>query len=42
MDVAGITLGYIAVIGGLSFSTFCLLIHFRHERRKREMEHSSG
>ncbi len=33
------TLGYIAVIGGLSFSTFCLLIHFHHERRKREMEH---
>lgn len=39
MDVAGITLGYIAVIGGLLFGAIPITFHFRHERRKRELEH---
>jgi hypothetical protein len=39
VDVAGITLGYIAVIGGLLFGAMAVAYHFRHERRKRELEH---
>ena len=37
--VAGITLGFIAVVGGLLFGAIPIAFHFRHERRKRELEH---
>jgi hypothetical protein len=39
METAGLILGYIAVIGGLSFAVLPITLHHRHERRKREMEH---
>jgi hypothetical protein len=39
MNVAGIVLGYIAVIGGLSIGAIAIILGIRHDRRKREMEH---
>jgi hypothetical protein len=39
MDIAGIVLGYIAVIGGLSIAPLAIVLGIRHERRKRELEH---
>jgi hypothetical protein len=35
----GLVIGFIAVIGGLSLGTTAVISHFRHERRKRELEH---
>jgi hypothetical protein len=39
MEIAGIVLGYIAVIGGLSIAPLAIILTQRNERRKREMEH---
>jgi hypothetical protein len=39
MDIAGLVLGYIAVIGGLAISAVALVLGIRHDRRKRELEH---
>jgi hypothetical protein len=39
MEIAGMTLGFIAVVGGLAIAPLSIGLHFRHERRKREMEH---
>ncbi len=39
MDIAGIVLGYIAVIGGLSIAPLAIIMGIRHDRRKRELEH---
>jgi hypothetical protein len=39
MDTAGVVLAFIAVVGGLSLSVLPIGLHYRNERRKREMEH---
>jgi hypothetical protein len=39
MDTAGIVLGYIAVIGGLSIAPLAIVMGIRHDRQKRELEH---
>ncbi len=39
MDIAGLVLGYIAVIGGLSIAPLAIILGLRNERRKRELEH---
>jgi FtsH-binding integral membrane protein len=39
VDVAGITLGFIAVIGGLGISGLAIVLGIRHDWRKRELEH---
>jgi hypothetical protein len=39
MDIAGITLGFIAVIGGLAIAPFSIFLGIRQAQRKREMEH---
>ena len=39
MESAGLVLGFIAVIGGLSIGTLAIILGIRHDRRKREMEH---
>jgi hypothetical protein len=39
MELAGLILGSIAVIGGLAVVPLPFILHHRHERRKREMEH---
>jgi hypothetical protein len=39
MDIAGIVLGYIAVVGGLSIAPLAIIMGIRHDRRKRELEH---
>lgn len=36
MAVAGLTLGFIAVIGGLTIGTIATVLQFRHERHKLE------
>ncbi len=40
MNIAGIVLGYIAVIGGLSIAPLAIIMGIRHDRRKRELEHA--
>ena len=37
--IAGLVLGFIAVIGGLSIAALAIILGIRHDRRKREMEH---
>jgi len=39
MDIPGIVLGYIAVVGGLSIAPIAIFVGCRHEQRKRELEH---
>ena len=39
MASAGLVLGFIAVIGGLSISGLAIVLGIRHDRQKREMEH---
>jgi hypothetical protein len=39
MDIAGIVLGYIAVIGGLAIAPLAIIMGIRHDRQKRELEH---
>jgi hypothetical protein len=39
MESAGLVLGFIAVIGGLSIGALAIILGIRHDRRKREMEH---
>jgi hypothetical protein len=39
MQAAGIVLGFIAVIGGLSLGAIAIILGIRHDRRKRELEH---
>ena len=39
MDIAGMVLGYIAVIGGLAIAPLAIVLYYRDERRKRELEH---
>jgi hypothetical protein len=39
MDIAGVVLGYIAVIGGLSIAPLAIWITQKNERRRRELEH---
>jgi hypothetical protein len=39
MEIAGMVLGYIAVIGGLAIAPLSIVLHFRNEQRKREVEH---
>ena len=39
MDIAGITLGFIAVIGGLAIAPLAIILGIRQAQRKREMEH---
>ena len=39
MDIAGLVLGYIAVLGGLSIAPLAIVLGHRNERRKRELEH---
>jgi hypothetical protein len=39
MESAGLVLGFIAVIGGLSIGALAIILGIRHDRQKREMEH---
>ncbi len=39
MDIAGIVLGYIAVIGGLSIAPLAIIVGCRLKQRIRELEH---
>ncbi len=39
MDIAGMALGFTAIIGGVVMIPISIGLHFQHERRKREMEH---
>lgn len=39
MATAGIVLGFISVIGGLSLGALAIILGIRHDRRKRELEH---
>jgi hypothetical protein len=39
MEIAGMVLGYIAVIGGLAIAPLSIVLHLRNEQRKREFEH---
>jgi hypothetical protein len=39
MNIAGMVLGYIAVLGGLSTAPLAIVLSQKNERRKREMEH---
>jgi hypothetical protein len=39
METAGMVLGFIAVIGGLSIAPVAIALSQRNERRKRELEH---
>jgi hypothetical protein len=39
MDIAGIILGYVAVIGGLSIAPIAIIVGNRQQQRKRELEH---
>jgi hypothetical protein len=39
MASAGLVLGFIAVIGGLSIAPLAIILGIRHDRQKREMEH---
>jgi hypothetical protein len=39
MEIAGIVLGFIAVIGGLAIAPLSIVLHLRNEQRRRELEH---
>ncbi len=39
MDIAGLVLGYITVIGGLSIAPLAIVLTHRNQQRKRELEH---
>jgi uncharacterized membrane protein len=39
MASAGLVLGFISVIGGLSVGAMAIILGIRHDRQKREMEH---
>ncbi len=39
MDIAGLVLGYIAVIGGLSIAPLVIVLNQRNDRWKHELEH---
>jgi len=39
VEAAGLTLGFIAVIGGLAIAALAIVVRSGHDRRKRELEH---